>query len=204
MERKSAGMKTMWDERYASDTFVYGREPNGFFKEQISGLPPGKILLPAEGEGRNAVFAASRGWKVVAFDNSVEARKKALKLASEQNVTLDYRLVSYDEFEYNTSDFDVIALIYAHVPGKIRQSLYRKMLGFLKPGGTVILEGFSKKQLRNNSGGPKNIDLLFSEEELKEDFLSLSEINIRETDIILNEGEFHKGNASVIRLTGKK
>ncbi|NOX86783.1 MAG: class I SAM-dependent methyltransferase [Chlorobi bacterium] len=197
-------MKTMWDERYASNSFIYGRKPNAFFKKQISRLMPGKILLPAEGEGRNAVFAARLGWEVVAFDNSTEARKKALKLASERGVNIDYRLISYDEFDYKTNDFDAIALIYAHVPGKIRQSLYRKMLEFLKPGGMVILEGFSKKQLRNNSGGPKDIDLLFSKEELKDDFLSLSEINMRETEITLNEGEFHKGNASVIRMTGKK
>ncbi len=197
-------MKTMWDERYTSDSFIYGREPNAFFKEQINRLTPGKILLPAEGEGRNAVYAASQGWEVVAFDSSVEARKKALKLASEHGVTIDYRLASYENFKHNASDFDVIALIYAHVPGKIRQSLYRKMLGFLKPGGRVILEGFSKRQLDYNSGGPKDIDLLFSEKTLREDFLSLTEINIGETEIILNEGEFHKGNAWVIRLTGIK
>jgi len=204
MQPDTNRMKTMWDQRYAAETFVYGKDPNEFFRERLLNMRPGKILFPAEGEGRNAVFAARKGWQVVAFDNSVEARKKAMKLAAEWNVKIDYRLLSYNDFDSAEEEFDVVAFIYAHVPGNMRQPMHQKMIRFLKPGGVVILEGFSKQQLEKQTGGPKNIDFLFSREELQDDFKSLSEISITEKETELKEGEFHRGLSSIIRLVGRK
>lgn len=197
-------MNQFWNERYATKEYVYGTEPNLFYKEQLEKLMPGKILFPAEGEGRNAVYAATQGWKVTAFDSSTMAKKKAENLAREKNVEIEYRISDYKEVGFPTESFDCLVLIYAHMHPLKRKEYHQKMASFLKPGGTLILEGFSKKQIENNTGGPRNVEMLFSEEELLHDFGFFSELSVSETDITLDEGEFHQGKASVIRAAGVK
>lgn len=195
-------MKEMWNQRYAQEVFVYGTEPNEFFKTQLSLLPKGKVLLPAEGEGRNAAYAASKGWDVVAFDNSTSGKEKAEKLMNQKNVQFDYLIESFEEFEYEASSFDVIALIYAHTFNRI--SNHQKILRFLKPGGILLLEGFSKKQINYSSGGPRNQNMLFSGEELKSDFPNCTTIELEETETELKEGPLHIGKASIIRAIMRK
>ncbi len=194
----------MWNTRYAQDKYVYGEEPNIFFSEQLSKLKTGNLLLPAEGEGRNAVFAAKLGWLVDAFDFSISAKEKALKLADKYGVTINYEVLSILDFKDTKSTYDCIALTYVHLPDKVRNAFYKKLSNLLSSGGTLILEGFSKKQIENDSGGPKDISLLFSIDELKSVFNDLSISFLQEEDIQLNEGDYHKGEASVIRLLATK
>lgn len=197
-------MKEFWDSRYANEEYAYGIQPNNFLKQELLKLNPRSILFPAEGEGRNAVFAAKNGWKVKAFDFSVSAKGKALKLANQQNITIDYEVAGFDDFKAPPESFDCVVLIHAHTPSDKRNLYHKKIAGFLKSGGTLILEGFSKDQFIRNSGGPKNINMLFSEEELLEDFKELKEIKIESLETELDEGTFHNGTASVIRFIGKK
>lgn len=197
-------MKEFWNQRFSADFYVYGVEPNQFFKHQLDLLKPGKILLPAEGEGRNAVYAASKGWEVVACDWSEEGKKKAERLAALGNVTIDYRVADFGELNIATEHFDCIGLVFAHFPVEKRALFHQKVIKALKLGGTIILEGFSKKQLGNTSGGPKKPDLLFSEDDLRSDFQGLDTIEVTEQEILLEEGTFHEGIASTIRLIGKK
>ena len=192
----------MWNERYAQEEYVYGKEPNAFFKQELLKYKPGKILLPAEGEGRNAVYAAKIGWDVYAFDSSSEAIKKAKRLASEIKVEISYKLSSFEKADYPNDFFDIIGLFYAHTFSRAED--HEKLIDLLKHKGTVILEGFSKKQISNNSGGPRNVEMLFSNEELQSDFGELSELKIWEEELHLNEGKHHQGKSSVIRLIGQK
>lgn len=194
--------KNPWDQRYADEEFHYGKEPNEFFKREIDKLKPGKLLLPAEGEGRNAVYAAKLGWDVVAFDSSVEGQKKAYRLAKEQGVEIEYQLKSYEEFTAEENSFDMLAFIYAHNPN--RQQNHRKLARFVKPGGKILLEGFSKEQLQYGTGGPPVLQLLFSEEEIKEDFKDLTEIKVEKVVKHLSEGKHHLGDSSIIQLLGEK
>ncbi len=195
-------MQNKWNERYAGEKYFYGKEPNDFFREQVSKLTPGKILLPAEGEGRNAVFAAKKGWAVTAFDSSSMAKIKAEKLAQENNVKINYITVSFDDVTFPIDFFDCIALTYVHSAN--RRSNHKKLLTFLKPKGVIILEAFSKEQLKYNSGGPKDINRLFSEDELRTDFASLSNIKIISLEKDISEGSHHLGKASILRLIGIK
>lgn len=197
-------MNEFWNNRYASKEFAYGIKPNQFFKEQIQKINPGKILFPAEGEGRNAVYAATLGFEVYAFDPSFEGKKKALQLADQHKVNIDYRTESYESISSEKDFFDGIVLIFAHMPAAVRQKYHQKLLTFLKPGGIIILEGFSKAQIERDTGGPKDITMLFSEDELRSDFESFSEVEINKTEVNLNEGPYHQGIASVIQLVGKK
>lgn len=195
-------MIEMWNQRYGQEEYIYGKEPNEFFRAQLSLLPKGKILMPAEGEGRNAVYAATKSWEVVAFDSSKAAKEKAEKLMKQNNVKFEYLIESYEDFEHHENSFDVIALIYAHTIS--RKDNHKKIVRFLKPGGLLLLEGFSKKQIRFNSGGPRNIDMLFSADELKSDFSEFTQLDIDELEIELQEGPLHIGEAAVIRAIGKK
>ncbi|MFT4662788.1 MAG: 2-polyprenyl-3-methyl-5-hydroxy-6-metoxy-1,4-benzoquinol methylase [Patiriisocius sp.] len=197
-------MKDIWDERFGAKEYAFGREPNAFFKKELDKLPKGKLLLPAEGEGRNAVYAASKGWEVVAFDTSVEGLRKAQKLAERAKVSIDYRKADLEDFRTELGSFDCLALIYAHMPFSNRQKIHKRLINYLKEGGVILLEGFSKNQLSKKSGGPQSEFLLFSEAEIKEDFEEISELNIQEVETKLSEGKLHKGEASVIRMIGIK
>lgn len=197
-------MNDFWNERFGTKEYAYGTEPNQFYKEQLERMTPGEILFPAEGEGRNAVYAATLGWKVTAFDPSIEGKKKAELLAAKNGVSIHYHIGKYEEVQFQKEQFDCIVLIFAHMHPSKRKEYHRKLATFLKNGGTLILEGFSKKQIHNNSGGPQNIDMLFSVEELKNDFQAFSNLKINEADTVLNEGPFHQGQASVIRAIGTK
>lgn len=197
-------MNNFWDQRYSIEAYAYGEKPNQFVSEELAKLTPGSVLFPAEGEGRNAVFAATKGWQVSAFDPSEEGRKKALQLASKHNVEIDYRLATYENVAYPPLLFDCVVLVFAHMPADKRSIYHRKLSNYLKPGGRLILEGFSKEQLQYPSGGPGNIDMLFSEDELETDFAHFSNLKIRKTETYLDEGLYHRGPASVIRVQGIK
>lgn len=197
-------MKQMWDERFKDEAYVYGKKPNRFLAEALQGLTPGRILFPAEGEGRNAVYAAHLGWDVVAFDISSEGRKKALKLAKEEGVHIEYHLFNYQEAEYRLESFDAVAMIFAHMSANVRHLVHRIMINYLKPDGHFLLQGFSKEQIHRNSGGPKDISMLFSRPELEDDFYELTQIKVNEKVEMLDEGDYHKGKASLIELIGIK
>jgi len=200
---------TRWNERYSQPDFAYGEQPNNFLKEQLTKLVPGTILFPAEGEGRNAVYAATLGWKTSAFDISIEGKKKASLLAAKHHVNIDYQVGVLDTLSYKPDQFDVIALIYAHFPGDIKSAIHHNLVTLLRVGRTVIFEAFSKKHLAYNSkdekiGGPKDLGSLFSIEEIRHDFSGFDFSELRETEIELHEGLYHNGKGSVIRFVGKK
>lgn len=198
-----------WNDRYSKEEFAYGEQPNNYLKEQLEKLSPGKILFPAEGEGRNAVFAAKLGWTVSAFDISVEGRNKALRLAETNKVTIDYEVGELQTLNYYAGQFDAIALIYAHFPADIKSSFHKTLDTYLRKGGLVIFEAFSKKHIdyvtRNEKvGGPKDLASLFSIDEIKSDFANYEIIELVEKEIELSEGLFHNGKGSVIRFVGRK
>ncbi|MFP3834079.1 class I SAM-dependent methyltransferase [Chryseobacterium sp. SIMBA_028] len=198
-----------WDERYDSEQFAYGTDPNHYLKEQLNKLIPGNILFPAEGEGRNAVFAATKGWNVSAFDISANGQKKAFQLAEHNHVNIDYQVGELSTLNYQQEQFDVIALIYAHFPASVKSSIHQMLNQYLRKGGFIIFEAFSKNHLEyiakdEKVGGPKDIESLFSIDEIKADFPDYNIVELSETEIDLNEGLFHNGTGSVIRFVGQK
>jgi SAM-dependent methyltransferase len=198
-----------WNERYREEDFAYGKQPNNYLKQQLEKLDPGTILFPAEGEGRNAVFAAQMGWKVSAFDISLEGKNKALRLAEANNVKIDYQVGELEAMHYKPAQFDVIALIYAHFPSAVKSAYHAMLDTYLRKNGIIIFEAFSKNHLHYISknekmGGPKELAMLFSTEELQSDFPNYEIMELAEKEIELAEGIFHNGKGSVIRFTGRK
>lgn len=194
-----------WNERYSSDEYVYGESPNIFLKEQLDKISvPGKLLLPGEGEGRNAVYAARLGWQVDAYDQSVNAQRKALSLAQKNKVKIYYSVVDLTKFVPSKNCYDAVAIIFVHLGIEHRAIFNQKIMDSLKVGGKIILELFSKAQLGKTSGGPQDFSMLYSLDEIKKDFGSLKTIVLKEEIINIDEGEKHRGEASVIRFVGEK
>lgn len=193
-----------WDERYSSIEFVYGTEPNIFFKDELDKLKIGNILLLGEGEGRNAVYAAANGWNVDAVDFSMIAKEKALKLAEENSVSINYEITDLSEYKPKLNYYDSAAIIFLHLNPIIRSDVHSKIVASLKSGGTLILEVYEKEQLGKDSGGPQNINMLYSKEELKDDFVKMNIIVLEKKIVTLNESEQHSGEAVVLRLIAVK
>lgn len=201
--------KDFWNSRYKKETYAYGKFPNDFFKECLEKMAPGSILLPADGEGRNGVFAAELGWDVTSLDLSIEGRVKALQLASERRVSIKYLVGDLEDLDFPEASFDAIGLIYAHFSQERKSLLHKKLHRYLKPGGMVILEGFRKEHLdfvtsNPKVGGPREIDMLFSKEELLEDFQGYEVVLMEEVEPLLEEGEYHMGKGAVVRFLGRK
>lgn len=192
------------NERYSTEEYVYGESPNVFFANQLIKLQPSTLLLPCEGEGRNAVFAAKHGWQVLAFDGSEVGRSKALQLAAKNNVIFDYQIADATTVKYAPSSLDVVAFIYAHFPPSIRQTIHKNAIEWLKPGGKIILEAFNPLQLNNSSGGPKDLAMLYTVAMLEEDFTGLHFELLETLETTLAEGKYHEGKADVIRMVGTK
>ena len=202
-------MKEFWDDRYVNQEYVYGTEPNLFLKSVLNDLEPGRILFPADGEGRNSVYAATQGWNAYAFDWSQAGKEKAEKLAKECDVKIDYRVMDFNDLDYPEEFFDGIALIYTHFTTKQKRKFLTSLINHLKPGGTLFMEVFSKGHIRYQQenagvGGPRDVDLLYSIEEIKDIFSDVTIKMVAETEVILQEGKYHNGTGLVIRMIAEK
>lgn len=189
----------IWNEKYQGSDFHYGLKPNRFLELMLESRPPGRLLFVAEGEGRNAVYAAKLGWEVYAFDMSEQGRTKALGLAASEGVEIDYHLSNALDFETSIK-FDAIACIYAHFPGELREEFHPKLKQWLKPLGEIWLEAFAPGQLQFQSGGPKNESMLYTPELLSADFagMQIRQLEIKRYE--LDEGPGHQGLAEVARM----
>ncbi len=196
-------MEEFWNKRYADNETVYGFEPNAYFKLFIDTHQPGRILLPAEGEGRNALYAAKKGWQVDAFDFSEVAKEKALDLAGKQNLQINYELKDIKKYKASVL-YDAVALIYVHLPEGLRKTFHAEVVQSIIPGGYLVFESFAKEQSNFDSGGPKDPALLYDISELRNDFERLRILNFEQKEVVLEEGPYHKGKASVIRLVAPK
>jgi SAM-dependent methyltransferase len=197
-------MSDFWDKRYSEPSLAYGKEPNVYFKQKIDLLQAGKLLLPGEGEGRNALYAAINGWKVTAIDSSFKAKEKALALANKKKIKIEYIVSQIEEYDFHKEKFDAAALIFVHFPPEKRKKIHEAIINSLKPGGLLIIEAFSKKQIVRNSGGPRSIEMLYDLDDLLIDFKEMNIEESYETQIDLHEGKYHRGIADVIRIFAKK
>ena len=189
-----------WDERYSTTEFIYGTEPNHFFKNELDNLTPGNILLLGEGEGRNALYAALKGWNVDAVDFSTKAKEKALQLAEENDIHINYEVVDLSKYKLKKNYYDAVAIIFLHLKPEVRIFIHSQVNKSLCAGGKLILEVFEKDQLGKSSGGPQNLEMLYSIEEMKNDFENMKIELLEKKFINLDESERHCGYAVVIRL----
>jgi len=196
-------MSDFWDNRDSTEEFVYGTEPNVFFKSEIDKLPPGRLLTLGEGEGRNGVYAASLGWKVDAVDFSRVAKEKALRLARNKDTMLNYIVEDLEYYLPPIESYDVVALIYVHLGTLLSKIVHKRTFRALKSGGRIIFEAYAKEQLGRSSGGPQDITMLYSIAGVRRNFRGMKIITLKKEVIQLNEGKF-TGEAVIIRFVGEK
>lgn len=192
-----------WNDRYADSEYAYGVGPNDFLKQQYF-KPKSKILCLAEGEGRNAVYLATQGHSVTAIDYSLKGLQKTQQLAKNFGVTIDTICTDLGSYTFEHNIWDAIVCIFGHFPPLIRDFVHSQIYHSLKKGGKLVIEAYSKNQLKYKTGGPENIDFLYSRNELKIDFSDFETIQIEEIIRSVNEGKYHTGMASVIQLVGEK
>jgi SAM-dependent methyltransferase len=194
-----------WDQRYAAPGFAFGEAPNAWLAAQRSHFKVGmRALVPGDGEGRNGVWLAELGLNVMTVDASRIGVHKANLLAAERGVTIDARVADLTRWTWPQGVFDVVAAIYLHWPAALRAAMHAKMLQALKPGGLLVLEGYTPRQVKCRAagavGGPSDPSMLFEPQDLKGDFIGADIERLEEEEVVLDEGTRHKGRSAVVRM----
>ena len=195
-----------WQERFSTPDFVFGKEPNEFLIRCKDLLPrEGKALAVADGEGRNSVFLAQQGLDVTATEFAPAAIEKARQLAAEHNVSVNFIETDVHDWHYPKNTFDVVVEIFTQFSTPPKRAVkWAGMRRTLKPGGLLIIRGYTPKQLQYGTGGPKQIDQLYTFEKLESMFNDFTDLSIVEEELELSEGHGHDGMSAVIGLTGRK
>ncbi|MFK7984793.1 MAG: class I SAM-dependent methyltransferase [Sandaracinaceae bacterium] len=195
----------MWNERYADAFASYGTEPNDFLREVASQLPEGPVLCLAEGEGRNAVFLAERGHAVTAVDQSPVGLANAQKLAMERGVSLETAVADLADYDLGEGQWAAIVSVWAHIPPSIRVPLHAACVRALRPGGAMVLEAYTPRQLeRPGVGGPPVTALLMTPDGLREELAGLRFERCAEVDRDVQEGRYHQGLSATVQVLGFK
>jgi len=194
-----------WNRRYSEAGFAYGTKPNLFLVSKSKLLEPGmNILAIGDGEGRNGIWLAEHGMEVTIIDQSEIGLHKARHLAAEKNVVIQTICEDLMSWEWPVNTYDAIVSIFVHFGQTERPTVHKSILEALKPGGWLIMQSFNRDQITRNSGGPKNVDMLYTTEMLARDFSGLSIEELEETEADLDEGVYHHGSAAVINLLAQK
>ncbi|MBL8612623.1 MAG: class I SAM-dependent methyltransferase [Myxococcales bacterium] len=193
-----------WDDRYRADDFAYGKEPNDFVREVAGEIPIGPVLCLAEGEGRNAVFLAGRGHEVTAVDFATEGLAKAQRLARERNVRVETVLADLATYEPPRSDYAGIVATFAHLPPPVRARVHRWAAASLRPGGVFVLEAYRPAQLAHATGGPRDVALLMTLDDLRRELAALEIVIGRDVDREIREGAFHSGESATVQVLARK
>lgn len=189
----------MWDERYSNDDYFYGTEPNQFLAQNSDRLSGKKILCLAEGEGRNAVWLARKGFDVTGVDGSAEGKNKALKLAAQHDVSIEYQVADLASYDLGIEQWDGIVSIFCHLPPALRKSVHQRVVRALKPGGVLLLEAYTPKQLPLGTGGPKDEAMMMTVTSLEQELNGLHFNHLAEVKRKIIEGTGHTGTGAVVQ-----
>lgn len=195
-----------WEARYAAPEYAFGKEPNDFLATCKPLLPrSGRVLAVADGEGRNGVWLAEQGLDVVSVDFSPSAQNKARALAAERGVNVDIRQADVHRWDYPQAAFDVVVEIFTQFSSPAERALkWAGMRRALKPGGLLIVLGYTPKQLQYGTGGPKELANLYTRALLEQEFGDFRDVTIVEEEREIHEGSSHGGMSAMIGLTGRK
>jgi SAM-dependent methyltransferase len=195
-----------WETRYRTPEYAFGKGPNYFLASCKPLLPhSGKALAVADGEGRNGVWLAEQGLDVLSIDFSPSAQAKAAALAKERGVTVQFVKADVHAWDYPENSYELVVEIFTQFSSPSERS--KKWAGMrkaLKPGGLLIIQGYSPKQLQYGTGGPKQLENLYTRQMLEDAFRGFHDVRIVEQEVELHEGSSHGGMSAVISLTARK
>lgn len=195
-----------WNERFNHDFYWFGTEPTAFLVEQKHRLPStGTALCVADGEGRNSVWLAQQGLKVTAFDFSRPAVEKARKLAANRGVSVDFRIADINAWNWDEAQYDVVAGVFCQFVGPTeRARIFSGMTRALRPGGILLLQGYNTDQLKYGTGGPKQIENLYTEALLRDAFRSLEVLHLVSHEREVAEGKGHVGMSALLDFVARR
>ncbi len=192
-----------WDQRFSGEEFVYGSAPSHWVAAHAHRIPRGgRVLCLGEGEGRNGVWLARQGFQVEAVDGSPVGLEKARQLAARHGVRLGTTVADLTAYAPEAGAFDAVVLVFLHMPPELRRAVHARAAAALRPGGLVLLEAFTPRQLALSSGGPKQEDMLFAADTVRGDFPGIAWESLDEGEVVLDEGPLHQGRAAILRGLG--
>ena len=202
---KHENPKETWEQRFDNDSYIFGVEPNEYLRSQLKLLKPGNVLSIADGEGRNSVWLAKKDFEVDAFDFSSNAIRKAQRLADANNVIVNFHNIDWQSFNWKKNHYDNIVGIFFQFAGpEDRMKIFNHIDASLKPGGVVVLQGYSTAQMKFNTGGPGKLEHLYDEKILVTAFKHYELLDIRTYESEIHEGTSHKGMSGLIGFVAKK
>lgn len=195
-----------WNARFQGDDYLFGTSPNAFLAAQTMYLQRGqRALAIADGEGRNGVFLAKQGLKVLSVDFSPVALAKARRLAAREGVELETECADFAQWTWGHERFDVVVGIFIQfADAALRAHMFHGIRDTLKPGGLALIQGYRPEQLRYGTGGPKEIDHLYTAAMLRDAFAGFEILHLVEHDDIIREGSGHSGMSALIDLIARK
>jgi SAM-dependent methyltransferase len=196
--------KQMWDERYSAEEYAYGTKPNEFLEENVNAIPKGKVLSLAEGEGRNAVFLARRGYSVTAVDSSLVGLNKGRKLAEANGVVVEFIHADLADYDLGENEWDGIVSIFSPLPSSLRRQLYKKVEVGLRPSAVFLLEAYTPDQLKHGTGGGNSADTMQSKKTLSVELPGLKFKHLAELERDVVEGIYHTGVGAVVQAIASK
>lgn len=197
---------SVWDERYAGDDYLFGTEPNAFLVSQQQLLKPGmSCLAVADGEGRNGVWLAQHGLQVLSVEASPVGLEKAKKLAKQRGVEITFEKADLAHWAWGEERFDVVVAIFIQfAPPGLREQMFANIKRCLKPGGLLLLQGYTPRQLEYKTGGPSQLENLYTEALLRTEFADMEWLHFAEHDRVIHEGVGHSGMSALIDLVARK
>ncbi len=202
-----ARLKAFWNSRYAKAgvEYVYGTEPNAFLVQALPALPrAGDVLCLADGEGRNSVWLARKGFRVSAIDVAEEGVAKALALAKREGVSVDARVADVTRHDFGVGRYDAIVSIFLHLPAKARRAMHRRAVAALRPGGVFVFEAYGPKQPGYRTGGPPEPELLHPLADVLADFEGCAIERAFEGVRDVREGAAHTGDGYVVQVIARR
>jgi hypothetical protein len=194
----------MWEERYAAESFYYGTEPNDFLLAHASMLPDGPVMCLAEGEGRNAVFLAEAGYDVHSVDLTEAGVAKTLRLAQARGVRVRAEVGDLAVVDLGVDQWAGMVSIFAHMPPDLRRDLHRRVVVALRPGGVLLLEAYTPKQIGRGTGGPRIAEMTMTLAGLREELAGLEFVHAMELERNVVEGPGHSGTGAVVQVLARK
>jgi len=195
-----------WNGRFSAEGYVFGTAPNAFLASQEGRLKAGMTALcVADGEGRNSVWLARQGLRVTAFDFSPVGVRKARAMAAEAGVAVDYSIADIFEWDWDARSFDcVVAIFVQFAAPPERGRIFEGFVRALAPGGLLIIQGYTPKQLAYGTGGPKQAENMYTKKLLRESFGTLDILHLEEHEDVVDEGQGHHGMSALIDLVARR
>jgi SAM-dependent methyltransferase len=195
-----------WNKRFAAESYLFGTEPNAWLRERVSVWTPGqRVLCVADGEGRNSVWLARQGLQVEAFDIAEVGVAKARRLAEQHGVQVQFQVAGCDDFGWPAARYDGVAAIFVQFADPpLRERMFERIQQTLRPGGTLVLQGYTPKQLEYRTGGPPLLSHLYTADMLRQAFAGMDILELRDYEADVAEGSGHLGRSALIGLVARR